>query len=69
MVIGVHGLLHLMGVALLWKPGQPGQLRYAGAVPAPGSPGEYLVGGPWLVVALLFVAAASLLAAGGAPGP
>jgi hypothetical protein len=63
-LIGVHGLLHLMGVALLWKLGQPGQLRYADAVPAPGSAGGYLVGGLWLVAALLFVAAAILLAAG-----
>jgi hypothetical protein len=63
-VIGVHGLVHLMGMALLWKLGQPGSLRYADAVPAPGSTAGYLVGGLWLAAALLFVAAAILLAAG-----
>ena len=35
-VIAALGLVHLLGVALLWKLGQPGQLRYADAVPAPG---------------------------------
>jgi hypothetical protein len=33
-VIAAHGLVHLMGVSLLWKLGEPGQLRYADAVPA-----------------------------------
>ena len=63
-VIAVHGLIHLMGVALLWKLGQPGQLRYAGAVPAPDSAAGYVVGGLWLLAAVLFVAAAVLLVAG-----
>ena len=63
-VIAAHGLVHLMGVALLWKLGQPGQLRYADAVPAPGSAGAYVVGGLWLVAAVLFVTAAVLLVAG-----
>ena len=62
--ITVHGLVHLMGVALLWKLGQPGQLRYADAVPAPGSAGAYLVGGLWLAAAVLFVTAAVLLVTG-----
>jgi hypothetical protein len=53
-----------MGVALLWKLGEPGQLDYAGAEPAPGSTTGYLVGSLWLVAALLFVIAAVLLAAG-----
>ena len=44
-VIAAHGLIHLMGVALLWKVGEPGGLRYADAVPATGGaiaeePGE-----------------------------
>ncbi len=47
-LIAAHGLIHLMGVALLWKLGQVGQLRYATAVPAPGSTAAYLVGGMWL---------------------
>ena len=63
-LIAAHGLIHLMGVALLWKLGQVGQLRYATAVPAPGSTAAYLVGGMWLVAAVLFVTAAVLLAAG-----
>ena len=63
-VVAAHGLVHLMGVALLWKLGQPGQLRYADAVPAPGTGAGYLVGGLWLAAALLFVAAAYLLVAG-----
>jgi ABC-2 type transport system permease protein len=64
MVIAAHGLVHLMGVSLLWKLGEPGQLRYADAVPAPGSAAAYVVGGLWLVAAALFVTAAVLLAAG-----
>ena len=63
-LIAAHGLIHLMGVALLWKLGQVGQLRYAIAVPAPGSTAAYLAGGMWLVAAVLFVTAAVLLAAG-----
>jgi hypothetical protein len=31
-VIAAHGLVHLMDVALLWKLGRPGQLRYADAL-------------------------------------
>ena len=62
-VIAAHGLVHLMGVALLWKLGEPGQLRYADAEPAPGSTAGYLVGSLWLAAALLFVIAAMLLAA------
>ena len=63
-VIAVHGLIHLMGVALLWKLGEPGGLRYADAVPAPGSAAAYVVGGLWLLAAVLFVTAAVLLVAG-----
>ena len=63
-VIAVHGLIHLMGVALLWKMGEPGGLRYADAVPASGSAAGYLAGGLWLLATVLFVAAAVLLAAG-----
>jgi hypothetical protein len=60
-VIAAHGLIHLMGVALLWKLGEVGQLRYATAVPAPGGAAGYVVGGLWLLAAVLFVAAAILL--------
>jgi hypothetical protein len=63
-VIAVPGLIYLMGVELLWKLGQPGGLRYADAVPTPGSAAGYVVGGLWLLAAVLFVAAAVLLMAG-----
>lgn len=63
-VIAAHGLVHLMGVALLWKLGEPGQLRYADMVPAAGSSAGYLAGVLWLVAAVLFVTAAVLLATG-----
>ena len=63
-IIAAHGLAHLMGVALLWKLGQPGALRYADVVPAAGSAAAYLVGGLWLAAAVLFVAAGVLLAVG-----
>jgi hypothetical protein len=62
-VMAAHGLIHLMGVALLWQLGEPGQLRYADAVPASGSAAGYLAGGLWLAAAVLFVAAAALLVA------
>jgi hypothetical protein len=56
-----HGLIHLMGVALFWRLGQAGELRYADALPAAGSPGGIAVGGLWLLAATLFLAAAVLL--------
>jgi hypothetical protein len=60
-IIAAHGLVHLMGVALLWKLGEPGQLRYSEAVPTPGSVAGYLVGCLWLAAAVLFVIAGILL--------
>jgi hypothetical protein len=63
-VIAAHGLIHLMGVALLWKLGEPGGLHYADAVPVPGSAGAGVVGGLWLLATVLFVAGAVLLVAG-----
>jgi hypothetical protein len=62
-IIAAHGLVHLMGVSVLWKLGEPGQLRYADAVPAPGSAAGYFVGGLWLAAAALFVSAGILLVA------
>jgi len=47
-IIAAHGLVHLMGVSLLWKLGEPGRLRYADAVPAPGTAAGYLAGCLWL---------------------
>jgi hypothetical protein len=63
-VIAAHGLVHLMGVSMLWKLGEPGQLRYADAVPAPGTVAAEVAGGLWLPAAVLFVMAAILLATG-----
>jgi hypothetical protein len=63
LVLAGHGLVHLMGVALLWKLGEPGPLRYSDAAPAPGSTAGYLVGGLWLAATVLFVLAAALLVA------
>ena len=57
----VHGLIHLIGVALLWRLGQPGQLRYADAHPAPGSAAGLAAGSLWLVAGALFITAAMLL--------
>jgi hypothetical protein len=36
-VLAGHGVTHLMGVALLWRLAEPGQLRSTDAHPAPGS--------------------------------
>jgi hypothetical protein len=63
-VITAHGLVHLMSVSLLWKLGEPGQLRYADVAPAPGTVAGYLAGSLWLVAVVLFVMAAVLLVMG-----
>lgn len=62
-VLAGHGLIHLMGVALLWKLGQPGGLRFADMSPIPGSAAGLAVGAVWLSAAALFVWAAWLLVA------
>lgn len=64
-VLAAHGAIHLMGVALLWRLGEPGSLRYADAHPLPGSAAGWVVGGGWLLAAVLFVTAAVLLVARG----
>lgn len=63
MVLAAHGAIHLMGVPLLWRLGEPGSLRYADAHPLPGSAAALTVGGGWLVAAILFLTAAVLLVA------
>ena len=63
-VLAGHGLIHLMGVALLWKLGQPGELRYADMSPVPGSAAGVAVGVLWLSAAALFGWAAWLFVAG-----
>ncbi|HEY5247431.1 MAG TPA: hypothetical protein VIJ15_03140 [Dermatophilaceae bacterium] len=62
-VLAGHGLIHLMGVALLWELGQPGELRYADMSPVPGSAAGILAGVVWLTGAALFTWAAALLVA------
>ncbi len=62
-VLAGHGLVHLMGVALLWRWGRPGGLRYEDVHPTAGSAAGLVVGGLWLVVAVLFLASAVLLVA------
>jgi hypothetical protein len=62
LVLAVHGLVHLMGVALLWRWGEPGELRYADAHPEAGSAAGIAVGGIWLVAVVLFLLTAGLLA-------
>ena len=50
-----------MGVALLWKLSEPGELSYADAVPQPGTVPGYLVGVGWLLAGTLLAVAAVLL--------
>ena len=63
-VLLAHGLIHLMGVALLWRWGQPGELRYDDVRPEAGTTAAMIVGGVWLVAMLLFLTTAALLVAG-----
>lgn len=58
-----HGLVHLMGVALLWRLGRPGGLRFDDVHPAAGSVAGLVAGGLWLGVTVLFVLSAVLLVA------
>lgn len=56
--IASHGLVHLMGVLLLWKLAEPGTLRYADTAPTPGTATGYLVGFGWLLAGFTLVLAA-----------
>lgn len=60
-VLMAHGLVHLMGPALLWRIGEPGSLRYGQVRPAAGSTAALVVGVGWLAAALLFATAGVLL--------
>jgi len=60
--VALHGLVHLMGVVLLWKLAEPGGLRYADAVPVPGTAAGYVIGLGWLAAGAVLVVAAWLLA-------
>jgi hypothetical protein len=62
-VLAGHGLIHAMGVTLLWRLGEPAALQYADGTPDPGSVAGLAAGVVWAVAGLLFVAAAVLLAA------
>ncbi|MEU9044794.1 MULTISPECIES: hypothetical protein [unclassified Kitasatospora] len=62
-VLAGHGLIHLLGVAVLWRLAEPGGLRYADAVPRPGSLAGTIVGTLWLLAAMLLVWSAVLLVA------
>jgi uncharacterized membrane protein YhaH (DUF805 family) len=61
LLLAGHGLIHLMGVTLLWRLGQPAGLRYRQMHPTPGSPAGIIVGAGWLSAAALFVGVAILL--------
>ena len=62
-VLAGHGLIHLLGVALLWRWGQPGELRYDDVSPAAGLLPGMIVGGFWLAATLLFLLTAVLVLA------
>jgi hypothetical protein len=61
-VLAAHAAVHLMGVVLLWRWGQPGTMRYEDVCPTPGTLAGVLVGAGWLAAAVLFTAAAILVA-------
>lgn len=63
-VIAAHGLVHVMGVALLWRLAEFRNLHYSDAVPGAGTIPGYLVGCLWLLATIMFVTAAILLALG-----
>src|SRR6476620_2511977 len=60
--LAAHGLLHAMGVTLIWDWNGPGDARFASLSPAPGSDPGVGVGSAWLMAGALFVTAAVLLA-------
>lgn len=64
LLLVAHGAVHTIGLALLWKLGEPGQLTYADGVPEPGTTAGYLVGAVWAIAGVLFVVAGVRLALG-----
>lgn len=54
--IAAHGVVHLIGVTLLWKLGEPGNFRYEDMIPTPGTAAAYVAGVLWLVAAIAFTA-------------
>jgi len=59
-LMGLHGVVHLMGMQLLWKMGEPAQLTYADAVPTAGTTAGYAVGALWALSCALFLVASAL---------
>lgn len=60
----LHGLIHVMGVALLLELGEPGDLTYAVARPEPGSALAIVFAGMWALAAVLFAFAGYLVLRG-----
>jgi uncharacterized integral membrane protein len=61
-VLAGHGVVHLLGVPLQWRLGEPGALRYADAYPEPGTAAGFVAGAGWLAAGLLFLVVAGLVA-------
>lgn len=64
LLLAGHGLVHALGVVLLWGLGEPGRLTAADAVPAAGSTLGIAAGAVWAVAGLAFVLAGILLVKG-----
>jgi len=62
-VMVVHGLIHAMGVAVLFELGEPGDLTYADSVLEPGSAPALAAGTAWALAGLAFLVAGALLVA------
>lgn len=56
-----HELIHVMGFVLFLRLGEPGDLRYSGALPEPGTLAGTAAGILWLAAAGTFLASAVLL--------
>ena len=54
----LHGLVHALGVALLWRIREPGDLHYADTTPEPGSAVGWIAGAGWMLAGALLVASA-----------
>ncbi|TNB67767.1 hypothetical protein FHJ30_20155 [Arthrobacter sp. BB-1] len=63
LVLMGHGLIHVMGFVLFLRMGEPGDLRYTGALPEPGTLTGTAAGILWFAAAGVFLASAVLLLA------
>ncbi len=63
-VIGGHGLLHLIGTILLWRLGQVGDLHYGDMLPSAPPWVTAFAGAEWLAAATVFIAAGIALIIG-----